>query len=147
MALDALSALSDTLPTDAPKPEPPKLRPEDIVPEKGEREGESDETIPPEYRFNEEELKKLPAPKPEPKMDTLEALDILSGDFSTPSAAPTVQTPVAKTSVPPAQDLSALDQLGADFVAPTQAAGVKADAPPSAKKTPEVNPLVFLSFC
>ncbi|XP_029990654.1 calpastatin isoform X5 [Sphaeramia orbicularis] len=152
MALDALSALSDTLPTDAPKPEPPKLRPEDIVPEdklkkeKGEREGESDETIPPEYRFNEEELKKLPAPKPEPKMDTLEALDILSGDFSTPSAAPTVQTPVAKTSVPPAQvkveDLSALDQLGADFVAPTQAAGVKADAPPSAKKTPEKSPAV-----
>ncbi|XP_029990662.1 calpastatin isoform X13 [Sphaeramia orbicularis] len=152
MSSEALSALGDMLGEPEPVPESPKLRPEDIVSEdklkkeKGEREGESDETIPPEYRFNEEELKKLPAPKPEPKMDTLEALDILSGDFSTPSAAPTVQTPVAKTSVPPAQvkveDLSALDQLGADFVAPTQAAGVKADAPPSAKKTPEKSPAV-----
>lgn len=31
MSLDALSALDDTLPADAPKPESPKLKPKDIV--------------------------------------------------------------------------------------------------------------------
>lgn len=31
MSLDALSALGDTLPADAPKPESPKLKPKDIV--------------------------------------------------------------------------------------------------------------------
>lgn len=35
MSLDALGALSDTLPKDAPKPEPPKVRPQDIVSVRG----------------------------------------------------------------------------------------------------------------
>nr|XP_020503607.1 calpastatin isoform X19 [Labrus bergylta] len=135
MSLDALSALVDTLPVDAPKPELPEVRPEDIVSEdkhkkeKGVFVGERDDSIHPDYRFNKAELKKLPAPEPEPTMGTGEALDILLGDFATPSAAPSVQCKV--------EDVSALDVLSGDFVAPTKASGVQAPIPPSVKMTQE----------
>ena len=36
--------------------------------EKGVRVGERDDTIHPDYRFDEKELKKLPAPKPEVRL-------------------------------------------------------------------------------
>ncbi|KAF3856024.1 hypothetical protein F7725_016747 [Dissostichus mawsoni] len=135
-SLDALGALSDTLPKDLPKPELPKLRPEDIISEdkhkkeKGVFVGERDDSIPPEYRFNEEECKKRPAPKPEPSINTGDALDFLSGDFAFSSSAPVVQAPVITPSAPPAQPSSyfALDALAEEFVSSTAASTVKSSA-------------------
>ncbi|XP_036384326.1 calpastatin isoform X17 [Megalops cyprinoides] len=150
MSLDALSALGDTLGAPEPKPESPKLRPEDIVAEeklkkeKGVRVGEREDSIPPEYRFKEDKLKDLPPPKKEPSMDAGEALDILSGDFGFPAAAPVVQAPITTPSAPPKQpkvdELMALETLGGDFVAPTKAAAVQAPVGPPTKPPPQKAP-------
>lgn len=54
--------------------------------------------------------------------------------------------PVASVFQTKVEDLSALDVLSGDFVAATKASGVQAPAPPSAKKTPEVN-LLCVCVC
>uniref|UniRef100_A0A9J7Y1P5 Calpastatin n=1 Tax=Cyprinus carpio carpio TaxID=630221 RepID=A0A9J7Y1P5_CYPCA len=104
MSLDALSALGDTLGAPEPPKELPELKPGQIVEEKkqtsekGVRVGEREDTLPPDYRFSEEELMKYPPPKKEPSINTDDALDFLSGGFTEPAAAPVVKAPV-----PPSQ--------------------------------------------
>ncbi|XP_055724708.1 calpastatin isoform X10 [Salvelinus fontinalis] len=133
MSLDALSALGDSLPAPELAPEPPKIRHEDIVTEgkltskKGVFVGERDDTLPPKYRLTENKVKDLPPLKPEPSMDSGEALEILSGDFMSSCVAPVVQAPVLCPPAPPTQasDDFALDALAGDFVAPAVAPAVK----------------------
>ncbi|XP_026090159.1 calpastatin-like isoform X14 [Carassius auratus] len=132
MSLDALSALGDTLGAPEPPKKSPELKPEQIVDEKkwtsekGVRVGEREDTLPPGYRFSEEELMKYPPPEKEPSLDANEAMDILSGDFTSPSAASSAKTPVCPPSKSPAKPSdSALDALAGDFVAPSSASKVQ----------------------
>ncbi|KAJ8401555.1 hypothetical protein AAFF_G00378720 [Aldrovandia affinis] len=115
---DALNALGDTLAAPEPAPEPPKIDPKDIVTEddlgteEGVLVGEREDTLPPDYRFTEENGTDLSPPKEEkPPMDSGEALDILSGDFMS-------QTPVTIPAGAPKQPcMEALDMLDGDSVA------------------------------
>ncbi|XP_060791449.1 calpastatin isoform X4 [Neoarius graeffei] len=151
MSLDALEALVDTLPEAKPVPKCPELKPEEIVDEKklksekGVRVGERDDTLPPEYRFKEDKDKgkKLPSPPKETSMDTSEALDLLSGDFTDSTVAPAVHAPVppnAQAKQPQVEDLSALDALTGDFVAPAHAKKVCSGAPPVQPPVTKITP-------
>ncbi|XP_039543986.1 calpastatin isoform X9 [Pimephales promelas] len=143
---DPFSALGDTLGPSEPPKKLPELKPGDIVhekeltSEKGVRVGERDDTLPPDYRFSEEELKKYPAPVKEPSLDTADALDILSGDFTTSTVPSAAKTPVcssSKTPVQPSGSASdALDALAGDFVAPSSASKVQSavSGPPQAAR-------------
>ncbi|XP_073727528.1 calpastatin isoform X9 [Misgurnus anguillicaudatus] len=155
---DALSELGDMLGEPEPPKKQPELNPKDIIDEnkikseKGIRVGEREDSLPPAYRFSEEDLKKHPPPPKEPSIGTDDALDILSGDFTTPAAAPVVKAGVPpkapaqekKTAgapgkakdVPKVDELSALDALAGDFVAPPQAAHkVSSSIPPGPKQS------------
>lgn len=118
----------------------PELKPGDFVKEKeltsekGVRVGERDDTLPPGYRFSEEELKKYPAPPREPSLGTDDALDLLSGDFeSTPAptvaAPPVAKLPVCTAVKPPPKPLDDFDLESLDFVAPTSASKVQSAVP------------------
>ncbi|XP_048023064.1 calpastatin isoform X9 [Megalobrama amblycephala] len=144
---DAFSALGDTLGAPEPPKKQPELKPGDIVhekdvtSEKGVRVGEREDTLPPAYRFSEEDLKKYPPPKKEPSLDPTEALDILSGDFTTPTVPSAAMTPVCSSSKSPAKPSDsasdfALDALAGDFVAPSSASKVQSavSGPPHADR-------------
>ncbi|KTG46282.1 hypothetical protein cypCar_00016384, partial [Cyprinus carpio] len=149
MSLDALSALGDTLGAPEPPKELPELKPGQIVEEKkqtsekGVRVGEREDTLPPDYRFSEEELMKYPPPKKEPSINTDDALDFLSGGFTEPAAAPVVKAPVPP-SQPKVDELSALDALAGDFVAPAQSVPKVSSVapktvPPGPPQTPQTD--------
>ncbi|XP_047661375.1 calpastatin isoform X7 [Tachysurus fulvidraco] len=151
MSPDPFDALSNTLPEAKPVPEPKKLRPEEIVDEKklksekGVRVGEREDSLPPEYRHKPDKDMKQPPPPPpkQPSMDTTEALDILSGDFTDATVAPVVQSPVppkAQDKQPKVEDLSALDALAGDFVAPVKGQKVCSGAPPAPPSTTKSTP-------
>nr|XP_055037141.1 calpastatin isoform X6 [Misgurnus anguillicaudatus] len=139
---DPFSALGDTLSAPEPPKKQPELKPGDFVKEKeltsekGVRVGEREDTLPPGYRFSEEELKKYPAPPREPSLGTDDALDLLSGDFeSTPAptvaAPPVAKLPVCTAVKPPPKPLNDFDLevLADDFVAPTSASKVQSAVP------------------
>uniref|UniRef100_A0AAV2M5F4 non-specific serine/threonine protein kinase n=1 Tax=Knipowitschia caucasica TaxID=637954 RepID=A0AAV2M5F4_KNICA len=106
----ALDALSDSLKDIAPTPQPEPPFPQNIIKEKEIEEerlikmGERDDTLPPEFRPTEDELRKMeedknkvpeaPAEKP---MDDKTALDLLAGDFSAPATAPATSSSSSAT--------------------------------------------------
>ncbi|XP_064165287.1 calpastatin isoform X29 [Anguilla rostrata] len=143
MSLDALSALGDLLPDAEPVPEPPKIRPEDMVKvdelksEEAVRVGEREDTLPPDYRFKEEDRKHLPPPKIEPSLDAGEALDILAGGFDAPAVAPTVQAPLPPSTKAPKQPSKGT----AEHVAPPSGKVSTCYAAPPGVKMPPVQPV------
>ncbi|XP_048451017.1 calpastatin isoform X2 [Rhincodon typus] len=100
--LSAVDQLVDTLPSQGPDPSIPKYTGPEVKEssdskKKAERVGETEESIPPEYRFTEpsdpkDQGKKGPSPThPETKPKGIsegDALDSLSADFGLGSAAP-----------------------------------------------------------
>ncbi|KAJ7999700.1 hypothetical protein DPEC_G00197130 [Dallia pectoralis] len=144
LSLDALDALGDTLGAPEPVPESPKINPADIVMEdqlsktKGVFVGERDDTLPPGYRFNEDKVTNLPPPKPEPSMDSGEALDILSGDFMSPSVAHGVQAPIICPPGPPPQAKGKdCSPVSGGIVTCTKASSVQAPMAPPPHKPPQ----------
>ncbi|XP_051875776.1 calpastatin isoform X11 [Pristis pectinata] len=99
---DAFDLLADTLPSEAPDNSAPKytgpaVKEPDVTKKKGERVGERDDTIPPDYRFKEQPDPKdkgnlapsFTGPGAKPKVMTeSDVLESLSADFVQSSAAP-----------------------------------------------------------
>ncbi|XP_032873233.1 calpastatin isoform X35 [Amblyraja radiata] len=109
---DPLDLLAETLPSEAPDDSSPKftglaVKESDVTKKKGERVGEHESTIPPDYRFKEQtdpkDKGKLapsftdPGAKPKVMTDD-DILDSLSGGFGQSSVAP-----ISKCSVAPTQ--------------------------------------------
>ncbi|XP_048383073.2 calpastatin isoform X3 [Stegostoma tigrinum] len=109
--LSAVDQLVDTLPSQGPDPSIPKYTGPEVKEssdskKKAERVGETEESIPPEYRFTEpsdpkDQVKKGPSPThPETKPKGIsegDALDSLSADFGLSSAAPISKCSAATT--------------------------------------------------
>ncbi|XP_076850978.1 calpastatin isoform X17 [Brachyhypopomus gauderio] len=122
----AMDALGDTLMDISSTPEPTPVSPKDIVKEKEAVEehvskpGERDDSLPPDYRPTEADIKAAAEAKAKAKaedstkkksLDEAAALDLLSSDFSTPAApatspvcpphGPAAKTPPTKTAPGP----------------------------------------------
>ncbi|XP_069748085.1 calpastatin isoform X5 [Narcine bancroftii] len=99
---DAFDLLAETLPSTAPDDSTPKytgpaVKELDVTKKKGEREGEHEHTIPPDYRFTEQpdakDKSKCPLsittpPAKQKVMSESDVLESLSADFDKSSAAP-----------------------------------------------------------
>uniref|UniRef100_A0A3P8VWV1 Calpastatin n=1 Tax=Cynoglossus semilaevis TaxID=244447 RepID=A0A3P8VWV1_CYNSE len=148
----ALDALSDTLMDITPAPhQPPAVPPKDVVKdimeEKLIKMGERDDTLPPEYRPTEEDLKVRQSRGQhamnccrdsafsfisQNTMDDNKALDLLSSDFSAalpPSAAPVTAAADTVKLEPPPMAAPVLDSLAETLLPAALESKPKAEKP------------------
>ncbi|XP_076850965.1 calpastatin isoform X5 [Brachyhypopomus gauderio] len=152
----AMDALGDTLMDISSTPEPTPVSPKDIVKEKEAVEehvskpGERDDSLPPDYRPTEADIKAAAEAKAKAKaedstkkksLDEAAALDLLSSDFSTPAApatspvcpphGPAAKTPPTKTApgpVPHSTATGGLPETKPKDVKPKKVAGANVSA-------------------
>ncbi|XP_067838977.1 calpastatin isoform X10 [Heptranchias perlo] len=146
---DPFDLLAETLPSEAPDSSAPKytgpaVKESDVSKKKAERVGETEESIPPDYRFTEQPDPKDkvktaasstgPGTKPkltEKSMTEGDILDSLSADFSHSSQAPisSCSAPVSHSAAPPSMQTQApLKASTAASVSASQSGAMGKDA-------------------
>ncbi|XP_062924651.1 calpastatin isoform X2 [Mobula hypostoma] len=142
---DPLDLLAETLPSEAPDDSAPKytgpeVKESDVTKKKGERVGEREDTIPPDYRFKDqpdpkdkgkpESSSAGPGAKPkvtEKGMTEGDALESLLADFALSSAAPVSKcsAEVSHSAIPPPTQKQAPLQVSAAATVSTSQPGAK----------------------